>query len=362
MKKNQLVKFSFPHIQEKHQGEFQRDKALKPHVKRFRIKSKISESQQLQSSTSSLTSRKSFRRNLLLTSILASQTIPTNALISVNSSQFPSLPNHLNGRTSNPTNLLQRRKTYDKSVSKDKIKGSQQEIFQESQSGNLSKFKYLSNLIKLNSAKGISSELKKTSKADIIEFLSSTSIIIDLAKNTQPNKAILDILDLAKDDNDIFEVIFNKLSSDGKNILFLSAMNNNQEIILKIFEILDYKIANKTITDQRFYDFVTNFEDSKNNILTSLIKKNDTSLIKLILEKIKNLKTPNLDLKFALLTGTASSRIALNSVHTAIDSVKLNSFKIIINHFKYDYKSLLALLNSRNHNNHTALFFAIRSN
>ena len=59
----------------------------------------------------------------------------------------------------------------------------------------------------MNSAKGISSELKKTSKADIIEFLSSTSIIIDLAKNTQPNKAILDILDLAKDDDDIFEVI-----------------------------------------------------------------------------------------------------------------------------------------------------------
>ena len=130
MKKNQSVKFSFTHIQEKHQGEFQRDKALKPHVKRFRIKSKISESQQLQSSTSSLTSRKSFRRNLLLTSILASQTIPTNALISVNSSQFPSLPIHLNGRASNPTKLLQRRKTYDKSVSKDKIKGSQQEILQ----------------------------------------------------------------------------------------------------------------------------------------------------------------------------------------------------------------------------------------
>lgn len=77
-------------------GKFERDTALKPTVKKLR--SIISNSQKSKSSVSTLTSDNSFHRNVLLTSLLASQIVPVDSLSrpSADNSTSPFFPpNHL---------------------------------------------------------------------------------------------------------------------------------------------------------------------------------------------------------------------------------------------------------------------------
>ncbi len=360
MAKTTTSQFSFNQEQLRIQG---RD-ALYPKKRNLnKVPKTKSKSSLLDDSTYKKSSSRSvypkIKSTFLLTALVASLASPTQALPSPQLSQLPSRPPLL---PRYPLGLNTQRRRILSATENDipKIKKSQQSISKSHGFDNFPKFQFLEKPSFTKSVNALIEEFKKIPKAEIIAFFSSTSAIIDFFKTTKSNNQILAILDLAMNDDDFYKVIFEKLSDQKQNILFLSAFNNNQLITKKIFEILENKIKANKITDEEFYQFVTNLEDPKNNILTALIIKNNTSLIKLILEKLKTLSTPNLDLKFALLLGSSESQDPLNSVHTAINSVKLDSFKTVINHFRYNYESLLTLLNSRNSENCTALFFAVR--
>jgi hypothetical protein len=354
-------------------GEFERDIALKPTVKRFRVKSKFSrssKSQQLQSSVSTLTSDNSFRRNILLTSLLASQMVPVDSLSRPkpdNSTSPFSPPNHLKFSPLNTTKSpLVRINSPSQTQFKSSIiitkrkdpKDHQRAIVKSIDQSPQVKFKFLLELFKKNKHRDLDFELKKMSIEEIKLFLSSTSIIIDLAKKRTIANAFLDILELAKSNNEIFKIILDKLSSEKNNIFLLLITNKNKVLAIKVFEILHHQISIGQFTDQQFFDLVAKVGDSIEPILHTIIRLDNEDFLKLFLSEVGKLQNKKL-VQELLLIENVLNLDSPNALQACFMYNNPRLFEVILSHFKDDYNELVTLLNSQNHHQSTSPFFAV---
>ena len=354
-------------------GEFERDTALKPTVKRFRVKSKIPKSQKSKSLTSTLTSYNSFRKSVLLTSLLASQIVPVDSLSrpSADNSTSPFFPpNHLKSPSTlrNQSSIVRRDFPSQTQLISSKIitkrndlKDRQQAIVESIDQSPQAKFKFLLELYKTNKHRDLDAEFKKMSIEEIKLFLSSTSIIIDLAKKRTIAKAFHDILELAKSDNEIFKIILDKLSSEKNNIFLLLITNKNKDLATKIFEILHHQISIGKYTDQQFFDLVAKVGDSKEPILHTIIRLDNEDFLKLFLSEVGKLQNKKL-VQELLQIENVLNLDSPNALQACFIYNNPRLFEVILNHFKDDYNTLVTLLNSQNHQNHhqsTSPFFAV---